>query len=261
MQYLKHRSIFYILLLVTALVGMSIACGDASTTLPTDSLPVEVGEQATDDLDEVIQPTSAPVDVPAAACDCSGNLYDCSDFSTREEAQACYDYCVSITGEDIHRLDGGNDGQACESLPSGGSESGGGDITGLDGEVGQVEYVIDGDTIDVLIDGESYRVRYIGVNTPELDEPCYDDATNANLSLVGGETVQLVKDVSDTDRYGRLLRYVYVGDLFVNAILVEEGWAETVRYEPDTAYLETFYELEDTARAAGLGCHPTGVFD
>lgn len=260
MQYLKHRSIFYILLLVTALVGMSIACGDASTTLPTDSLPTEAGEQAAEVPDEVIQPTSAPIDVPAAVCDCSGNLYDCSDFSSKEEAQACYDYCVSITGEDVHRLDGGGDGDACESLPSGGGGSGD-IITGQEGEVGQVEYVIDGDTIDVVINGQSYRVRYIGVNTPELDEPCYDDATNANLSLVGGETVQLVKDVSDTDRYGRLLRYVYVGDLFVNAELVTEGWAEAVRYEPDTAYLDIFYELEDEARAAGLGCHPTGVFN
>lgn len=262
MQLFKRRSTLYSLLFAAALVGFSIACGGASAVTPTDlpSAPVEVLPTGTSA--EGIEPTSGSIDAPVAGdavCDCTGNLYDCSDFRTKEEAQACHDYCVSITGGDVHNLNGDSDGDTCESLPSGGDAGGG--ITGQEGEVGQVEYVVDGDTIDVVIDGESYRVRYIGVNTPELNEPCYDDATNVNISLVGGETVRLVKDVSETDQYGRLLRYVYVGDLFVNAELVAGGWAEAVRYDPDTAYLDTFYELEDAARAAGLGCHPTGVFD
>jgi endonuclease YncB( thermonuclease family) len=260
MQLFKHRSTRYSLLLVAALIGMSIACGETSTAPPTGLPPAPVEQQPTDPPVEVVEPTSGPIEVPGAGdavCDCSGNLYDCADFRTKEEAQACHDYCVGITGGDVHNLDGNSDGDACESLPSGGGDT----VTGQEGEIGLVEYVVDGDTIDVGIDGEGYRVRYIGVNTPELGEPCYDEATNANISLVGGETVRLVKDVSETDRYGRLLRYVYVGDLFVNAELVAEGWAEAVRYDPDTAFLDTFYELEDAARAAGLGCHPTGVFD
>ena len=72
--------------------------------------------------------------------------------------------------------------------------------------------------------------------------------------------VRMVKDVSETDQYGRLLRYVYVGDIFVNARLVEEGYAEVVSYPPDTAYFTQFRDLERAAAAANLGCHPTGIF-
>ena len=50
-------------------------------------------------------------------CLCSGNLYNCADFGTQREAQRCYDYCMMQTGQDVHRLDGDGDGEACESLP------------------------------------------------------------------------------------------------------------------------------------------------
>lgn len=129
------------------------------------------------------------------------------------------------------------------------------------GEIATVTRIIDGDTIDVRIDGETYRVRYIGVNTPERDEPCYAEATRANADLVEGKTVTLVRDVSNTDPHDRLLRYVYVGGTFVNGALVLGGWAEAVTYPPDTAHNDEFYALESGARRAGLGCHPTGVFD
>lgn len=129
------------------------------------------------------------------------------------------------------------------------------------GDVAVVTRVIDGDTIEVQMDGALYDVRYIGVNTPERDQPCYDAATAANADMVARQTVQLVQDVSNTDRYGRLLRYVYVGDVFVNAELVREGYAEAGYYPPDTAYHELFTQLEAQADRAGLGCHPTGVFD
>ncbi len=129
------------------------------------------------------------------------------------------------------------------------------------GETAAVTRIIDGDTIDVRMNGQTYRVRYIGVNTPELDQPCYTDATNANARLVSGQTVTLVKDVSNTDSYGRLLRYVYVGNVFVNAELVKGGWAEARRYPPDTAQFTYLQSLEDAARSANLGCHPTGVFN
>jgi hypothetical protein len=59
-------------------------------------------------------PTSPP---PAPVCDCSGNIYNCGDFGTHAAAQACYEYCLSLGVGDIHRLDGDNDGVACESLP------------------------------------------------------------------------------------------------------------------------------------------------
>lgn len=128
-------------------------------------------------------------------------------------------------------------------------------------ERGTVITVIDGDTIDVrLADGAVYRVRYIGIDTPERDQVCYREATAANRALVAGQTVTLRRDTSNTDQYGRLLRYVYVGDTFVNARLVAEGWAEAVVYPPDTAYAARFRALEAEAAAARRGCHPTGVF-
>ena len=131
---------------------------------------------------------------------------------------------------------------------------------GHEGEQAHVLYVIDGDTIQVSMNGQEYRVRYVSVNTPERDEPCYADATNANADLVEDQTVTLVRDVSDTDRYGRLLRYVYVGNTFVNAELVRDGWAEAREYPPDTAQYNTLEDLESDARSHNLGCHPTGIF-
>jgi micrococcal nuclease len=128
------------------------------------------------------------------------------------------------------------------------------------GEEAVVTDVIDGDTIEVQMNGQTYRVRYIGINTPEWDEPCGEEASAANALLVSGQTVTLVRDISETDQYGRLLRYVYVGDLFVNEYLVAQGWAEAVEYPPDTAFAGDFETLETEAAAAGLGCHPAGVF-
>lgn len=130
-----------------------------------------------------------------------------------------------------------------------------------DGETGRVVRVIDGDTIDVEIDGREYRVRYVGVNTPERDEVCYNDATNANRDLVEGQTVRLVVDQSETDRFDRLLRYVYVGDTFVNQALVRDGYAEAVLYRPDDRHFNTLRNMEIQAANAGRGCHPTGIFD
>lgn len=117
-----------------------------------------------------------------------------------------------------------------------------------------VTRIIDGDTIEVRIGGETFRVRYIGMNTPETDEFCGPEATEVNRSLVGGQTVRLVKDVSETDRFGRLLRYVYVGDLFVNAELVRRGYASAATFPPDVTFASLFSQLESEARQAGRGC-------
>lgn len=110
-------------------------------------------------------------------------------------------------------------------------------------EVGQVKYVLDGDTIDVQIIGtndRTYRVRYIGIDTPERGEDGWADATTINAAFVEDRTVQLVRDVSDVDRYGRLLRYVFVDEVFVNYELVAQGYARPAEYPPDTACAETF---------------------
>ena len=108
-----------------------------------------------------------------------------------------------------------------------------------------VRRVIDGDTI-VLANGS--RVRYIGIDTPERGEPFFDQATEVNRRLVEGRRVQLLKDQSDKDRFGRLLRYVLAGDILVNAELVREGLAEAKRYEPDVKFADCFDALMLEAR-------------
>lgn len=123
----------------------------------------------------------------------------------------------------------------------------------------EVERVIDGDTIVVRIRGVLYTVRYIGVDTPELADPrpavgaLAQQATEQNRRLVGGKTVELEKDVSETDRYNRLLRYVYAGGLFVNAELVRLGYAQAVSYPPDVRHQETLRQMEREARQGGRG--------
>lgn len=121
-------------------------------------------------------------------------------------------------------------------------------------ERGEVIRVIDGDTIEVrLTDGQVRRVRYIGIDTPERSEDLYTEAKRANAKLVEGKEVRLIKDVSETDRYGRLLRYVYTGDTFVNAELVRQGYAAAATYPPDVAYAEYFVKLAAEAREKGVG--------
>lgn len=122
--------------------------------------------------------------------------------------------------------------------------------------------VVDGDTIRVDIDGHTYSVRYIGIDAPELRptiEPYGVAATEANERLVAGQTVLLESDVSDTDRYGRLLRYVWVGDILVNEELVRQGVARAGHYPPDLRYDERLRGAEDGARAAGLGLWSAGT--
>jgi endonuclease YncB( thermonuclease family) len=120
--------------------------------------------------------------------------------------------------------------------------------------------VVDGDTIDVLINGQEYRVRYIGVDTPETvhptrgEEPYGREASEYNKSLVQGQTVSLEKDVSETDQFGRLLRYVWLADgTMVNALLVAGGYAQVSTFPPDVKHADDFLELERAARQDGLG--------
>jgi micrococcal nuclease len=123
----------------------------------------------------------------------------------------------------------------------------------------QVTRVIDGDTIEVSIDGQIYKVRYIGIDTPETvhptkgEEPYGREACDKNKELVEGEIVTLEKDVSEIDQYGRLLRYVYVGSLFINAELVRLGYAQVATYPPDVKYQDLFLQLQREAREEGRG--------
>jgi micrococcal nuclease len=113
--------------------------------------------------------------------------------------------------------------------------------------------VLDGDTIEVELDGQIYRLRYIGIECPEPGRYGWERAAEANRQLVEGKTVQLERDISDKDHYGRLLRYVYVGGIFVNAELVSRGFATAWTYPPDVAYADLFVQLEREAREEGRG--------
>ena len=155
-------------------------------------------------------------------------------------------------------------------------------------EIATVTRVVDGDTIKVDVDGIEYTVRYIGIDTPETVHPqkpvefMGKEASAKNKELVEGKTILLEKDVSETDRYGRLLRYIWVklegmpigdselslqwskttaytrtidGDLYLmaNAELVALGYAQVVTYPPDVKYQPTFLELQRQAKEQKLG--------
>lgn len=119
-----------------------------------------------------------------------------------------------------------------------------------------VARVIDGDTIK-LINGE--RVRYIGIDTPELHHPkkpveyLAKEAKDFNEKLVGGKVVRLEFDVEKRDNYGRLLAYVYVDDTFVNAELIEEGYAQLLTIPPNVKYADEFLRLQRKAREGNRG--------
>lgn len=118
----------------------------------------------------------------------------------------------------------------------------------------QVLSITDGDTIRVMYNGSSTPVRYIGMNTPEVGDAYASDATAYNSQLVSGATVYLEKDVSETDRYGRLLRYVWLADgRMVNEEIVQAGLAQTATYPPDVKYQSRLLTAEQDARAAGRG--------
>lgn len=122
------------------------------------------------------------------------------------------------------------------------------------GTPAQVTHIVDGDTIDVTLDGQTVRVRYILINTPERGQPFADEATAANRALVEGQTVYLLKDVSETDRYDRLLRYVYLANgLFVNAELVRQGMAQLSTFPPDVAKESEIRAAQQEAIAGGRG--------
>jgi endonuclease YncB( thermonuclease family) len=124
----------------------------------------------------------------------------------------------------------------------------------------QVTAITDGDTITVRMGGKEYKLRYILINTPETDQPLGAEATAANRALVMGKTVYLVKDVSETDRYGRLLRYVYLADgTFVNAELVRQGWAQVATFPPDVSKEAEIRTAQQEAAAAGRGLWADGA--
>lgn len=130
-------------------------------------------------------------------------------------------------------------------------------------EPARVVRVVDGDTIVIDRGRGQEKLRYIGVDTPETVKPgspvewMGPQASAANRTLVEGRDVVLERDVSEYDRYGRLLRYVWLHDgaawTLVNLALVAAGYAQVVTYPPDVKYVERYLAAQGEARDAGRG--------
>lgn len=113
-------------------------------------------------------------------------------------------------------------------------------------EVGTLLDVIDGDSIRVAIQGSIFEVRYIGIDTPEYNSDQRQAAIEAaeeNEKILSTSLVYLFKDQSETDKYGRLLRYVISDDKFINLELVRSGHAQVKKYYPDTSCQLTFDQI------------------
>ncbi len=135
-------------------------------------------------------------------------------------------------------------------------------------DVGIVSRVVDGDTIVVTINGTEEKIRFIGVNTPESvgryskkPQLYGKEASAYTKAQLDGKTVYLQKDVSDRDKYGRLLRYVWLEEpdksnleeQMFNAILIKEGYGRVMTYPPDVKYSKTFVGIEERARENNRG--------
>ena len=135
-------------------------------------------------------------------------------------------------------------------------------------EVANVKRVVDGDTAIVTIKNKDYRVRFIGINTPEYNlsediiEPLGKEASEYTSNLLENQLVYLEKDISDVDQHGRLLRYLWlkpaedpkypsdeeIKSQMVNAILIKEGYAIAKTYKPDIKYQNSLNTIEKNAK-------------
>ena len=139
-------------------------------------------------------------------------------------------------------------------------------------EEARVTRVVDGDTIEVeilaseegpgagnAVVGYQYDVRLLGIDTPESVKPgspveCFGkEASAAAKAFLEGQTVRLVKDIEEEDRFGRILRYVYVGDELANARLVINGYASVFTYPPNVRHADLFVQLQREARENDRG--------
>ena len=132
-----------------------------------------------------------------------------------------------------------------------------GSATPRPGGTAVVVKVVDGDTLDLDLGGSTVRVRLLGIDTPEtVDEnrpvQCFGHEASSYLAqlLPRGSTVRLERDVEARDRYGRLLAYLYRVDdgLFVNAALIEGGYATTLSIAPNTMRARDFEVLRTQAQ-------------
>jgi len=110
----------------------------------------------------------------------------------------------------------------------------------------RVSEVIDGDTFKIGVQS----IRMIGIDSPEIGEPCSLEAKEKLEEMIIGKEIRLEKDVTEKDEYGRLLRYVYVDNLFINAEMIRLGLARVEEIKPNVKYSDLFLETENKARKA-----------
>ena len=124
-------------------------------------------------------------------------------------------------------------------------------------EKAKVIYVFDGDTIEL---SDKRRIRYIGINTPELNSKlkikpeCYaTKSAEINKQLVLNQEIEMEKDQTDKDLYGRYIRYIWIDDVFINDFLVRQGFARVENIPPDTKYSKDFKEAQAEAKNDNRG--------
>lgn len=131
-----------------------------------------------------------------------------------------------------------------------------------------VTEVVDGDTYKINYEGKEQKIRLIGVDTPESVHPDKTkntqygkQASNHVKQLIENQYISLEFDVSTTDKYGRLLAYVYLEDgEMLNAKLIKEGYAQVATYPPNIKYVDTFKSLQEEARKNKVGFWKEEVF-
>ena len=138
-------------------------------------------------------------------------------------------------------------------------------------EKAKVLYAADGDTIWVDIDGKEEKIRFVGINTPELardEKPAEfmaEEAKNFTSNTLRDKEIYLEKDITDRDKYDRMLRYIWlekpvanptkedIEEKTLNGILVKEGYAYSNYYKPDIKYQKHLDNIEKSAQDKGLG--------
>lgn len=131
----------------------------------------------------------------------------------------------------------------------------------------RVTRVVDGDTLEVQIDGKKERVRLIGIDTPESVHPDASKnieagkiASEFTRSKLEGKEVELEFDVQERDHYGRLLAYVYLDGVMFNKTLLEEGYARVATIPPNVKYVDDFTKIQEEARKNNKGFWSEDIF-
>lgn len=192
----------------------------------------------------------------------SAQIASCASFDAVEWAQSVYD----ADPAQYASLDPDGNGRACEELPSGAAPALWTDEIPAGAEPATLYRVVDGDTAEfVLSDGTIADVRFILIDTPETVDPnqavaCFGDeasAFTAWLLALGGQ-IYLERDVSDADRFGRLLRYVWLdvggGEVYLlNEAIARSGYGQLSTFPPDVKYVEEVRAGVEFAQRHQLG--------